>query len=82
MILEVLSEGMDYVVRAGSEVFVRPEGSEPSAWRPEVLRKVTYFSFDDVVRAPNPNRTTDAQQYVFRRDGMLYGVDGRQLRKI
>jgi len=66
----------EYVVRGGSEILVRREDEPKNAWRWETFPKVLYFSPSELVR--KPRGPTDLQNYVFKRDGMLYAVDARR----
>ncbi len=78
MVTEVMQESRDdYVVRGGSEILVRGVEDSPKSWRWEYFPKVMYFQKHELVK--KPRGPMDLQNYVFKRDGMLYAVDARRL---
>jgi hypothetical protein len=78
MISEALREAREeYVVRGGSEILVRGVDEPKNAWRWETFPKVLYFGKHELVR--KPRGPTDLQNYVFKKDNMLYAVDSRRL---
>lgn len=78
VISEVLNETRDdYIVRGGSEILVRGVDEPKNSWRWETFPKVLYFGKEQLVR--KPRGPTDLQNYVFKKNNMLYAVDSRRL---
>lgn len=78
MISEALREAREeYVVRGGSEILIRGVEEPKNSWRWETFPKVLYFDKSELVR--KPRGPTDLQNYVFKRDNVLYAVDARRL---
>ncbi len=66
---ELSFQNEPYVIRGGSKVLVKRAGDE---WSWTVLRQVTYFNNDDLVKGPWSK--TQEQVWKFRRGGDLYAI--------
>lgn len=76
-VIREIFEAGPWIVRGGAEVLTRGVGEPASTWRYTVLRAVTYFTDEELVREPS-SQIRD-QVWVFQRGEALYAISDRQL---